>query len=69
MTGSQSSASLRFGANCSFDIPAAIKVDPGEGGMCVALDTSGMGLGLAPILLGGGAALVIGLHDDDSVSQ
>ncbi|MER8880713.1 hypothetical protein [Mesorhizobium sp. M0684] len=48
-----------------------IKVDAGEGDMCIALDTWSVGLGLTPTLLGGavgGAALVVGLHDDEPVS-
>ncbi|MER9890683.1 hypothetical protein NKJ40_01040 [Mesorhizobium sp. M0119] len=52
---------------------ATIKVDPVVGGMSGALDTLGVKLGLAPVLLGGadigGAAVIIGLHDGDSVSQ
>ncbi|MER8871738.1 hypothetical protein NKI04_17690 [Mesorhizobium sp. M0814] len=65
MAESQSSVSpLCVGVNCSFDIPAAVKVDPGKGGMCVVLDTSG--LRLAPTLLGGA---VVGLCDDNSLSQ
>ncbi|MER9579501.1 hypothetical protein NKJ09_25915 [Mesorhizobium sp. M0189] len=54
MTGWQSSASLRVGVSSDFEI----------------LDTP---VGLAPIRLDGavvgGAALVIGLHDDDAVSH
>lgn len=42
---------------------ATIKVNLVEGGMCVALDTSGAAFAA-------GAALIIGLHDDDdSVSR
>ncbi|MER8911593.1 hypothetical protein NKH99_28765 [Mesorhizobium sp. M0854] len=62
-----------FGANCRLDIPATVKVNPGEGGICIALDALGVRFGRAPTLLGGavigGTALVIGLHDDNSVSQ
>ncbi|MER8950569.1 hypothetical protein [Mesorhizobium sp. M0959] len=71
--GWQSSASLRVGVYSDFEIPTSIKLDSLQGGMCVALDTPGVGLGLAPIRLDGtvlgGAALVTGLHDDDAVSQ
>ncbi|MER8841566.1 hypothetical protein NKH86_23070 [Mesorhizobium sp. M0913] len=54
-----------------FDIPATIKFDPVEGEMNRALDTLGVGSLLPPILFGAvmGAALVIGLYDDNSVSQ
>jgi hypothetical protein len=84
MTGSQSSALLSVGADCALDIPAnaTVKVDPTEGGMCVSLKTprakivpASSGPGLLPILLGGGAvggaaALILSLHDDDnSVSK
>jgi hypothetical protein len=37
--------------------------------MCIALGTSSVGFGLTSLLLGGavvyGAALIVGLHDDD----
>lgn len=81
MTGARSSASLSVGANCTLEIPAnvAVKVDPTEGGMCVSMDVPPQakivpvhsGPGLAPILLGGGAvggaaALILSLHDDDN---
>lgn len=58
---SRSSALLLLvSAICSFDIPEGGKVDPGEGGMCVALDTSGLGLApTLPTLLGGA---VVGLR-------
>jgi hypothetical protein len=79
MTGAQASASLAVGTNCAFDVPAnaTVKVDPVEGGMCVSLDTPVATVmpgtsepGMLPVLLGGAAvggaaALVIGLQDDD----
>ncbi len=84
MTGLKSSAFLSAGMGCSLDIPArtTVRVDPTEGGMCVSLDTpqaeivpAGSGPGLLPVLLGGGAvggaaALILSLHDDNnSVSK
>jgi hypothetical protein len=80
MTGLQSSASLSVGANCALDIPAnvTVKIDPAEGGMCVSIDTAearivpaSSGPDLVPILLAGGAvggaaALILSLHDDDN---
>lgn len=84
MTGAQASAALSVGANCALDVPAnaTVKVDPVEGGMCVSLNTpeatvvpTSSGPGLVPVLLGGGAvggaaALILSLHDDDnSVSR
>lgn len=83
MTGSQSSASLSVGADCALDIPAnaTVKVDPAQGGMCVSLNAPStivpvsIGPGLVPVLLGGGAvggaaALILSLHNDDnSVSR
>lgn len=77
MTGPQASASLAVGTNCAFDIPAnvTVKIDPVEGGMCVSLDTPAATVvpadsepGMLPVLLGavgGAAALVVGLQDDD----
>jgi hypothetical protein len=80
MTGPRSSALLGVGDNCALDIPAnaTVKIDPAEGGMCISFDTpetkvvpASSGAGLGPIVLGGGAiggaaALILGLHDDDS---
>lgn len=58
---------MRVGVNCRPDIPVTIKVDTGESGMCVALDTSGVGLGVEQkVSMGGGVALAIGLHDGRS---
>ncbi|TIX02401.1 MAG: hypothetical protein E5V59_01350 [Mesorhizobium sp.] len=79
ITGTQASASLAVGTNCTFDIPAnaTIKVDPVEGGMCVTLYTPAAAVvpattepGMLPVLLGGAAvggaaALAIGMQDDD----
>ncbi|RWC50969.1 MAG: hypothetical protein EOS55_03435 [Mesorhizobium sp.] len=79
ITGTQASASLAVGTNCTFDIPAnaTIKVDPVEGGMCVTLYTPAATVvptttepGMLPVLLGGAAvggaaALAIGMQDDD----
>lgn len=79
MTGAQASASLVVGADCALDIPAnrTVKVDPVQGGMCVSFDSPQAAVvpassdpGVLPVLLGagavgGGAALVIGLQDDD----
>ncbi|MER8772043.1 hypothetical protein NKI01_24995 [Mesorhizobium sp. M0815] len=56
---------LCFAASCwcKFQIRrpvnATIKVNPGEGGMCVTLDTSGAAFAAD-------LALIIGLHDDDN---
>jgi hypothetical protein len=85
MTGSQSSASLSIGANCALDMPAnaTVRIDPTQGGMCVSLEAPqaaleppvSTGPALTPVLLGGGAvggaaALILGLQDDDnSVSR
>ncbi|WP_419696313.1 hypothetical protein ACN2CC_11120 [Mesorhizobium muleiense] len=73
MTGSQPCCSMRVGAKRRIDILAAVKVDSEGGGMCVALDTSSVGFGLAPIPLGeavvDGAALIVGLRDDDFVGR
>lgn len=79
ITGVQASASLAVGTNCAFDIPAnaTVRVDPVEGGMCVSLDAPAATVvpanpepGMLPVLLGGAAvggaaALIIGLQDDD----
>jgi hypothetical protein len=79
MTGAQASASLAVGTDCAFDIPAnaTVKVDPAEGGMCVSFDTPPATIvpansepGMLPVLLGGAAvggaaALILGLQDDD----
>lgn len=84
MTGSQSSASLSVGADCALDMPAnaTVRIDPTQGGMCVSLEApqaaltpASTGPDLTPVLLGGGAvggaaALILGLQDDDnSVSR
>lgn len=79
MTGARASASLVVGTNCAFDVPAnvTVKVDPVEGGMCVsfeapqaAVEPASSEPGVLPVLLGagaigGGAALILGLQDDD----
>lgn len=79
MTGAQASASLVVGTNCAFDVPpnVTVKVDPVEGGMCVSFEApqaavvpTGSEPGVLPVLLGagavgGGAALILGLQDDD----
>ncbi|MER8749853.1 hypothetical protein NKH57_11325 [Mesorhizobium sp. M1050] len=79
MTGAEASALLAVGANCAFDIPGntTIKVDPVEGGMCVSLDTpvaTVVPASSKPVMLpallgaaavGGAAALITGLQDDD----
>ncbi|MER8689012.1 MULTISPECIES: hypothetical protein [unclassified Mesorhizobium] len=62
MAESQSFASLlRVGASLGYDVrqAATIKVNPVEGGVCVALDTSGAAIAAD-------AALIVGLHDDDN---
>ncbi|MER8796279.1 hypothetical protein NKH75_19115 [Mesorhizobium sp. M0984] len=56
-----------FDATCKSRVrrqaDATIKINPAEGGMCVALETSGAAFVA-------GAVLIIGLHDgDNSVSQ
>ncbi|MBZ9681443.1 MULTISPECIES: hypothetical protein [unclassified Mesorhizobium] len=79
MTGAQASASLVVGTNCGFDVPAnvTVQIDAVEGGMCVSFDApqaavvpAGSEPGVLPVLLGagaigGGAALLLGLQDDD----
>ncbi|AGB47357.1 hypothetical protein Mesau_05045 [Mesorhizobium australicum WSM2073] len=79
MTGAQASASLVVGTNCAFNVPAnvTVQIDPVEGGMCVSFDApqaavvpAGSEPGVLPVLLGagaigGGAALLLGLQDDD----
>lgn len=84
MTGPQSSASLSVGPSCTIGMPAnaTVQIEPTRDGTCVSLSATeatltpeGAGPGLTPILLGGGAvggaaALILGLQDDDnSVSR